>query len=194
MQEPARREAVAQAPDQRVGQRPLGRTDRPGVPFLRLEIVDRHEGRLAAHGEAHVVGDERGVDLFAERIERLPGVLRKRLGDARVLRHALDAHLEGEIDIGETREPRDRRGVAIVGGRGQRNVAFAGEQARGRIETDPAGARKIDLHPGVKVGEVVVGPGRPVERDEVGLQLDEIAGDESRRQAQMAQDLHQEPA
>ncbi len=96
MQEAARREAVAQAADQRVGQRALGRTDGVGVPFLRLEIVDRHEGRLAAHGEAHVVGGERRVDLLAERVERLPGLLREGLGDARVLGDARSTRMSKE--------------------------------------------------------------------------------------------------
>ncbi len=194
MQEPAGREAVAQAPDELVGERPLGRADRSGVPLFRLEIVDRDKGRFAAHGEPHVVGDKRRVDVLAELVERLPGLLGEGLGDARMLRHAPDPHVEGELDIGEAREPRDRRGVAIMRRCGERNVALAGQQPGGRIEADPARARKIDLDPGVQIGEVVVGAGRPVERDEVGLQLDEIAGDESRRKAQVAQDLHQEPA
>src|ERR1700733_15044913 len=74
MQEPARREPVAQAPDQPVGEGPLGRTHRVGVPLACFEVVDRNEGRLAAHGEADVVGDELLVDLLAQSIERLPGV------------------------------------------------------------------------------------------------------------------------
>ena len=71
MQEPAGREPVAQAPDQPVGERPLGRADRVRVPFARFKVVDRNEGRLAAHGQADVVGDELLVDLLAERVERL---------------------------------------------------------------------------------------------------------------------------
>ena len=62
MQEAARREALAQPADQVVGADALGRAERVGVPFGRLVIVDRHEGRLAAHGEAHVLGDEIGID------------------------------------------------------------------------------------------------------------------------------------
>ena len=46
----------------------------------------------------------------------------------------------------------------------------------------------------MKIGEVVVGSRRPVQRDEIGFQLDQIAGDEARGQAQMAENLHQEPA
>src|SRR5208337_2481357 len=51
VQEPARREAVAQAPDKPVGERALRRADGVRVPLARLEIVDRDEGRLAAHRE-----------------------------------------------------------------------------------------------------------------------------------------------
>ena len=77
VQEAAGGEAVAQAPDQLVGERALGRADRVRVPLARFEIVDRDEGRLAAHGQSHVVRDEPRVDLLAERVERLPRQLPK---------------------------------------------------------------------------------------------------------------------
>ena len=157
MQEAAGGEPVAQAPDERVGERALGRADRVRVPLAQFEIVDRNEGRLAAHGEADVVAPELLVDLLAQRVERLPRHFGKRLRDARMFGDPLDAHVESEIDIGEARHARNRRGVAIVGRRGQRNVAFAGQEPRGRIEADPAGARQIDFAPGVQIGEVVVG-------------------------------------
>ena len=48
----------------------------------------------------------------------------------------------------------------IMRRRRQRHVAFAGQQARGRIEADPAGAGQIDLGPGVQVGEVGLGAAR----------------------------------
>ena len=53
-------------------QRLLGRADRGGVPLRRVEIVDGDEGRLAAHGQAHVLRDEIAVDRFAERVEIAP--------------------------------------------------------------------------------------------------------------------------
>ena len=62
------------------------------------------------------------------------------------------------------------------------------EQARGRIEPDPAGARQIDLAPGVQVGEVVRRTLGPVERLLVGHELDQVARDEARGEAEMAQD------
>ena len=194
MQEPARREAVAQAPNEAVGERALGRADGVGVPLARFEIIDRDEGRLAAHGEPDVVGDQLPVDLLAESVERFPGLFRIGLGDARMLGDPLDAHVELEIDVGETREARDRRGVAIVRRRGERNMAFPREEARGWIEPDPAGARKIDLGPSVEVGEVAVGARRTVQGDEIRLELDQIAGHEAGGEAEIAEDLDQEPA
>ena len=77
--------------------------------------------------------------------------------------------------------------------RAERQMALAAEQARGRVHADPAGAGKIDLRPGVQIGEILVGPHRPLDRVDVGLQLDEIAGDEARGEAEPAQNLHQQP-
>ena len=86
-------------------------------------------------------------------------------------------------------------GAALCGSRraGERDVALAGEQARGRVEADPAGAGQVDLGPGVQVGEVLLGARRAVERLHVGLELDQVAGHEAGGEAEMAQDLHQQP-
>jgi hypothetical protein len=46
----------------------------------------------------------------------------------------------------------------------------------------------------VQVGEIGLGSRRSVERFHVGLELDEIPGDEARRDAEVAQQLHQQPA
>ena len=77
--------------------------------------------------------------------------------------------------------------------RRQRQMAFAAEQAGGRVHADPAGAGQIDLGPGVQVGEIVARAQRAFDRIDVGLQLDEVAGDEARGEAEPAQDLHQQP-
>src|SRR5271166_1143775 len=45
----------------------------------------------------------------------------------------------------------------------------------------------------MKIGEVAIGSRRPVERDEIWLELDQIAGDKTRGQSEMTEDLHQEP-
>ena len=159
VQQAAGREALAQAADQLVGERALGGADGVGVPLAGLEIVDRDEGRLAAHGEADVVRLEHLVDLVAERVEALPAFVGEGLGDPRMLGDPRHLHVEGEVDIGEAGKARDRRGVAIMRGGGERDVALAGQEARGRIEPDPAGAGQIDFAPGVEVGEIDVGAG-----------------------------------
>ena len=51
--------------------------------------------------------------------------------------------------------------LRIVRRGGERHMAFAGQQAGGRVEPDPAGARQVDLAPGVQVGEVASVPGGP---------------------------------
>ncbi len=76
---------------------------------------------------------------------------------------------------------------------GQRDVALAGQQPGSGIEPDPAGARQVDLGPGVEVREVLVGPRGPVERLDVRLQLDEVSRHEARRQPEAAQHLDQQP-
>ena len=73
-------------------------------------------------------------------------------------------------------------------------MTFAGQQAGRRVEADPARAGQIDLGPGVEVGEILVGAGRAVEGDDVGLELDEVSGDEARGETQMAEHLDQQPA
>ena len=45
----------------------------------------------------------------------------------------------------------------------------------------------------MQIGEVALGAGGPIERLDVGLELNEITGHEARRQAELTQDLHQEP-
>jgi hypothetical protein len=72
-------------------------------------------------------------------------------------------------------------------------MALAAEQARGGVEADPAGAGHVDLGPGVQVGEVVFWVPAARRRVDVGLELDQVAGDEPRREAQPAQHLDQQP-
>ena len=115
------------------------------------------------------------------------------LGDARLLDDPRHAHLEAELDL------------ARVDGTGDRGGASAGRACRpaGCGLRRPAGPRsgrgrssrrrEVDLGPGMQVGEVLLGAGRAVERPHVGLELDQVAGDEAGGEAQMAQDLHQQP-
>ena len=86
------------------------------------------------------------------------------------------------------------------GGRGsglgraaQGDVPLAGQQARGRIETDPPRPWQIDLAPGVEIGEVHLGPARSIQRLLVGRQLDEVPAHETGGHPHRAEELDQQP-
>lgn len=195
MQKTAGGEAFVQLADQDVGLFALGRADGGGVPLLGLEIVDRNEGRLAAHRQMHVLGFEDAVDFLSEFVELLPAFIGKGLGDAWVFGDARDLHVEGELGFGLTEiTAGNRRGVAVMRRCGKRDMAFAGQQAGRRIEANPAGAGQIDLRPGMQVGEIDFGAGGAVERLQVRRQLDEVTGDEAGGKAEMAKDLDEQPA
>ncbi len=192
--QPARCEPRLQPLDQVVGPAALERTHRLGVPLGPFAVVDRDEGRLAADRQPDVALDQTLVDLMARRQDLLPLLLAVGLGHPRLLEDAAHAHRHVELDLAGIDGPGDRCRGLRVGGAGEGNVALVGEQPRGRIEADPAGTRQVDLGPGVKIGEVLLGAGRAVERLHVGLELDQVAGDEAGGQAQVAQDLHQQPS
>ena len=105
---------------------------------------------------------------------------------------ARHAHLERELRFGRLHRAGDRRGGLKVRRCGERNVTLGREQAGGRVEPDPAGAGQKHLRPGMQVGAVALGRA-PVRRRNVGLELDQVARHETRRQLQMAQRLHQQP-
>ena len=126
---------------------------------------------------------------FAGLDDVCPGVVAVGLRHPRRLTDARHRHLEVEGHFRLGVATADRRGAGRVRCGGKRDVAFAGEQPRGGIESDPSGAGQIDLSPGVEIGEVGVGTGRSIERFDVRLQLNEVAGNEARGEAEIAQDL-----
>ena len=82
MQQAARGKTFAQAPDQGIGQRPLGRAHRSGMPFRARAVVDGDKGRLSAHGEAHVLPFERPIDFVSQVHDLLPLLVGVRFRDA----------------------------------------------------------------------------------------------------------------
>ena len=98
-----------------------------------------------------------------------------------------------ELDFAFVHGATDRRGRGRFRRGRQRDMALRREQARGRVHADPAGTGEIDLGPGVQVGEVELGAAGAVQRLHVRLELDQVAGYEPRRQAEIAQNLHQQP-
>ncbi len=187
------RKRVAHAREERAREPALVRPHRRRVPLVAVHVVDRHERRLAAHGQAHVAGLELPIDAIAEREDVVPLLVGVRLGDARIFVHARHRHLVMELDLAGAHQARHRRGRLRARRRRERNVPLAGEQAGGGIEAHPAGARQIDLGPGVEIGEVRAGPGGAIEWLLVGAQLNQVAGDEASGQPEVAQRLDEQP-
>ena len=169
VQEAARRKTRPEAADQLVGEVPLRRTDGVGVPLCSLEIVDGDKGRLSAHGQPDVFLFQNPVDILSEPVEVGPRLFGKRFGDTRMFCNPGDLHVEGEVDIGCACHSDDRRRIAVMWCRRQRNVALTCQEPRGRVEPDPACARKIDFRPGVQIGEVVVRAGWSIEGFQIGF-------------------------
>ena len=72
-------------------------------------------------------------------------------------------------------------------------MAFAGEQPAGRVQPHPAGAGKIDLCPGMQVGEVLAGTRGARDGGDVRLELDQVARDEARGEPKHTECLNQHP-
>ena len=77
---------------------------------------------------------------------------------------------------------------------GEREMALPAQQAGRGIEPDPARAGYVHLGPGVQVSEILRRPCGPIERNHVRSQLDQIARHEPRREADVTQDLHEQPS
>ena len=62
-------EAIGQAAKQPSGQDALVIAQGCRIPLRPIHVVDRHEGRLAAHGQAYIALRQMTVDLMAQRRE-----------------------------------------------------------------------------------------------------------------------------
>ena len=78
MQQGSRSHPGPESLQQRGGQHPLGRRDRREIPFGTLRVVDGHECRFAAHGQADIPGPQLLVDPVTQRLD--PGPLFLRIG------------------------------------------------------------------------------------------------------------------
>ena len=163
------------------------------MPFGSIVVVERNESRLPTHGEPHVSGAQIGIHLVAQFFDGMPLLGGIWLGDARRLVNPLDGHLVSEFGIAGVEQAGDRRGAGSVRRAGERDVALAGQQPGGGIESDPAGAGKVRFGPGMQVGEIGSGARRSVERLHVRHELNQIAGNEARGQPEVAHDLDQQP-
>ena len=73
-------------------------------------------------------------------------------------------------------------------------MTFAREQTGSGIKSDPAPAGQINFRPGVEISEIFFRTTRAVERFYVGLELDQVAADEPRREAEVPHKLHLQPS
>jgi len=140
MQEAAPAVFVAQPVHQLGGVAALGGAKGIGVPFGGVAVTHGHESGLAAHGQAHVAGLQFLVHRFAQREHGGPLVVGIGLGDAGRFVDAGHAHVVAELHLGFVHRAFDRCRARRPGRAGQRNMPFAGQQAGGGIEADPAGA------------------------------------------------------
>ncbi len=143
----------------------LRRAERSGVPLRAVRIVDRRRtsARRPSSG-AHRRPRARASTSRPSATIGVPLRIGVRLRDAR---RFPDARHRSSRE--RTRLRLRRRAPEIGAARrrlrraGERNVPFAGEQARRRVEADPARAGQIHLAPRVQIGEVL-GRCRPVRR------------------------------
>ena len=101
---------------------------------------------------ARVLAERRlapALDAAAERVDGAPLLLAVRLRDTRRLDDALHVHYVRELRLRFLERAGDRRGAHGMRRARERDVPLAGQEARGRIEADPARARQIDLGPRV---------------------------------------------
>jgi len=128
-----------------------------------------------------------------ERFDRGPLLLGVRLGHARRLVNSAHRHLEVKLGLALVDGAGYRGGALRIGRAGQRDMAFAGQQAGGRIKADPAGAGEIDFAPGVQIRKILLGTARAIQRLHVRLELDDVAGDKARGEPDAPQELAEKP-
>ena len=146
-----------------------------GIPLCTVHVVDGHEGRLPAHGEAHVPCLEFAVHFLAQGEYVRPLLVGVGEGHAGILVDPRDLVGEVKGHLCLAGGAGYRGGAHRVGGARQGDVTLAGEQPRSGVEADPSGAGHEHLGPGVEVGEILLGTRRAVEGFDVGRQLYQVA-------------------
>ena len=167
--------------------------NRSGVPLGAFHVVDGNERWLAPHRQSHVTSLQSLIHNVSEPVDLVPLFVGVRLRHARVFVRASDRHLEPELDLALIDAAADRSRRLRSRCRGERNVTFAREQSRRRVQPNPTGSGKKHLGPRMEIGEVLRCSRRPFERLEVGRQLNQIPRHKPRRETEAAQHLHQQP-
>src|SRR5215475_6245850 len=155
--------ALAQAIVEIGGEPALVRSQRRGVPFFAVGIIDRYKRRLAAHRQSHVAGQEVSVDILAELIDGPPFFFGIRLCDPGCLPDTPNCHFVRELHLALVNRTGNRSGGSGLWRAGKWQMTFPGTQPGRRIETDPTGARQIHFGPRVQIGEILFRSRRTVE-------------------------------
>ena len=139
----------------------------------------QHRRRLRAF-----VGDVvAGADLHASSLKPTEQAVAWFRSPGLFLATDLHRHLHAEIVVAVAGERAgERQGLARLAGDGDADQLVIAEDGVGRVDIDPAGAGQIDLHPGM--GGAAAMHVAAIARGHV-----EVAGDETRRQAERAQRL-----
>src|SRR5262249_20347380 len=183
--------ALAQAMVEIGGEPALVRSQRRGVPFFAVGIIDRYKRRLASHRQSHVAGQEVSVDILAELIDGPPFFFGIRLCDPGCLPDTPNCHFVRELHLALVNRTGNRSGGSGLWRAREWQMAFSGKQAGRGGETDPAGARQIHFGPGGQNREIFFPPPRTVEGFDVRGELNEIAGDKSGSKAEVTQKLNE---
>jgi len=184
----------AQSAQKLGGKAAFGRAKCVGVPLGRIAVAGGHKSRLSAHGQAYITRMQVSVHSLAQRVDGRPLVVGVRLGDAGRLINARDLHVVAEFHLAIVESSVNGRSARWLGRASQRNMPFACEQARCRVQPNPTRARQVHLAPSVQVGKVHFGPTGAINRLDIGLELNQVARYKACGHAQMPQHLHQQPA
>ena len=103
------RVVLAHALEQLGRQSAFVRAESGGVPFRTVRVVDGDKGRLAAHGQAHVVLEQVTVDLPAQGLDRQPLLFGVGLGNPWGLPNPLHGHLVGKFALAGFHQATDGR-------------------------------------------------------------------------------------
>ena len=127
------------------------------------------------------------VHRAPQRLDFLPLRLAVRPRDAGGFADACHAHFVVQLRFAFVHRAGNGRGAGRLRRAAQRNMAFAGQQPGGWVQTNPSRAGQINFAPGMQVGEILFRPAGAVEGLLVGRELDEVAGNKTGGQAKPAQ-------
>src|SRR4030095_15694325 len=103
----------------------LGSSQRRGVPFFAVGIVDGNKRRLPADGQPHVASRKVGIDIVAKLFNGPPLCFGIGLGDPRRFPDARDRHFVGELHLALVDGAGNRSGGCWLGRAGEREMSFS---------------------------------------------------------------------